>query len=823
MLSRRFYLHGAVSRHTTLAMLASLLSFAAIFVATLSAQEDNVGTIRGSVIDDSTESPVEFANVVLRMKHDSTIVAGKATDQAGKFNFVEIPAGEYFISFYLVGYKEKKTSVFIIDPQRKHLNLGKVRLIATDLSLEEVLVTAEKSLYSATIDRKAYNVDQDLMSKTGSASELLQNVPSVQVDIDGNVSLRGSSNILIMLNGRTSPLMKKNSATVLQQMPANSIERIEVITNPSAKYKPDGTSGIINVVLKKNTKLGINGNIAANAGNQYRYNGNARLNYNPGSLNLYGSYGIRKDSRNRINTDNRQQTATASTLTLYHETLNSYARPLSHIVSLGVDYRLHNQNKFGLSGDYFYNSFTRTESADKLLHNSDRVLINQYRRNRIDNEFEKEYSITAWFEHNFPKEDHTLRLEFNAAGAPEQEDNRYTNVYLLPIGPNEYDNTLIKNGDNNSQLTLEYVNPLTKESHLEAGYSGEFISNDFDFYAERFDTNQRKFVTDITKTNRFLYDESIHALYGTYKQSFGSFGLMAGLRAERAWVKSNLVTLDSIMTNRYFSLYPTLHLSHKLSKLTELQLSYSRRTNRPEGDELNPFPEYRDPRNVSAGNPKLRPEYIHSLELGCQFQNDAVSILPALFYRYTYNRFTSVTQALNDTTLLTTRQNLANDQSGGLEVIVSANLSDLITVHGNANAFQNQIDASNLGYSKKKSITTWGGSFTVDMNLSGTSRLQINSTYNSSRLRPQGKQSPSYVVNTGFRQEVLEGKLSLALTITDVFKTLRRKFALNIPSLNQTIVNKRDARIVYLNFTYRFGAQSKKSKKAEQIHYDENP
>jgi outer membrane receptor protein involved in Fe transport len=799
-----------------------VVSLAAVFVPTLSAQENNVGTIRGSVIDDSTASPIEFANVVLRMKHDSTIVSGKVTDQAGKFNFAEVPADQYFITFSMVGYKEKKTPVFRIDPQHQHLNLGKVSLVVAAVSLGEVQVTAEKALYNATIDRKVYNVDQDLMSKAGSASELLQNVPSVQVDIDGNVSLRGSSDVLIMLNGKTSPLLKKNSATVLQQMPANSIERIEVITNPSAKYKPEGTSGMINIVLKKNTKLGINGSMNANAGNQNRYNGNTTLNYHPGALNLYGSYGMRKDRRNRINTDNRLQADAASTLTFYNETLNSYARPLSHIVSLGADYQLDHQNKFGVAGDYFYNSFTRTESADKLLHDSARLLINQYRRNRLDYEFEKEYSVTASFEHNFAKEDHTLRLEFSTAGAPEQEDNHYTNVYLLPAGPNEYDNTLIKNGGNNRQLTLEYSNPLTAESSLEAGYNGEFTSNDFDFYAERFEANQQQFVTDATKTNRFLYDESIQALYATYKQSFGSFGFMAGLRTEHASLKSNLVTLDSALTSRYFNLYPTLHLSHKLSKLTELQLSYSRRTNRPEGDELNPFPEYRDPSNVSAGNPKLRPEYVHSIELGWQFQNGTVSILPALFYRYTYNRFTAVTQALNDTTLLTTRQNLASDQSGGLEVVVSADVGDFMTVHGNANAFRDQIDASNLGYGTKKSTTTWSGNLTVDMNLSGTSRLQINSRYNSSRLTPQGKQAPSYMVNTGFRQELLGGKFALVLTITDVFKTYKRESALNTPLLSRTVVNKRDARIMYLNFTYRFGAQSKKSKE-EQIHYDDKP
>ena len=787
----------------------------------LGAVQDTVGTIRGSVIEESAGDPLEFVNVVLRNKVDSAIVKGRVTDKRGRFEFLEVSAGEYFITFSLIGYREKTTPAFVIDAQHRHLNVGEVRLVATELHLDEVLVTAEKSLYNASIDRKVYNVDQDLMGKAVSASELLQNVPSVQVDLDGNISLRGSSNVLIMLNGKTSPLMNRNSATVLQQMSASSIERIEVITNPSAKYKPEGTSGIINIVLKRNTSLGINGNIAGNAGNQDRYNGSIRLNYNPGAFNIYGSYGIRKDSRNRINTDNRSQIDAASTLTFYNENLNSSASPLSHLISLGFDYRLDQQNQVGLSGNYFYNSFTRTEKSNKLLENSDQIVIDQHDRNRLDNEYEKEHSLTAFFEHNFPKEDHKLRLEFNVARAPEQEDNHYTNVYLLPVGPNGYDNTLIRNGDNNTQLTLEYSNPLNEESSLEAGYIGEFIRNDFDFYVEYFDASQQRFVKDVMKTNRFLYGENINALYATYKRSFGAFGLMAGVRTEHASVKSNLVTLDSTITNTYFSLYPSLHLSYKLSKVAELQLSYSRRTRRPEGDELNPFPEYRDPWNVSQGNPKLLPEYVHSAELGCQFEDDRISILPALFYRYTYNRFTSVTQLITDTLLLTTRQNLSNDQSGGLEVVVSANFGDLIAAHWSANVFVNQIDASNLGYSNRKSITTWRSALTLDMNLSTTSRLQINSNYNSSRLTPQGQYSPSYVLNTGFLQNLFEGKLSLVLTVTDVFNTLKREYALNTLSLNQTVVNKRDSRIVYLGFTYRFGAQEKKSKE-EQLRYDDN-
>lgn len=787
----------------------------------LLAQQADPGTIRGSVIDESTNRPVEFVNVVIHQKSDSAIVTGKITDKAGKFDFPDVHDGEYFISFGLIGYKAKGTALFLIDAQHKHLNLGVVSLVATTVELDELLVTGEKSIFNNSIDRKVYNVDQDLMSKSGSVSDLLQNVPSVQVDIDGTVTLRGSSNVLFMMNGKSSPLLKKNSAEVLQQLPASSIEKIEVITNPSAKYNPEGTAGIINIVLKKNTMLGVNGNLTANGGNQNRLNGNARLNYNPGSLNITGSYSIRKDSRNRINTDTRAQVEAASALTYYNENLNSLASPLSHTASLGADYRVDQGNSIGLAGNYFYNGFTRIDNSNKVLQSSARATINEYNRNRHDDEYEKEYGLTTYYEHQFPGEDHKLRLEFSASKSPEQEDNHYSNIYLLPVSPTSYDNTLIKNSNSKSQLSVDYSKPLGKISSFEAGYAGELNNNDFDFYGEYFDTGAQQFVRDATKTNRFQYDESIHALYATYKNSFGDFGLLGGIRTEQAFTKSTQVTNGVTGTTSYFSLYPSLHLSYKLNETAELQLSYSKRTHRPEADDLNPFPEYRDPRNVSAGNPNLLPEYIHSLEFGCQFQNEAFSILPAFYYRYTVNRFTTVTQVLNDTTLLTTRQNLSSDQAGGVELIVSGNFGDLITAHANANGFYNQIDASNLGYGGTRSITSWSGSLTFNLNLAKATRLQVNSNYNSARLTAQGESSPSYVVNTGFRQEMYDGKLSLILTVADIFRTLKRQTELNTPVLNQTLVNTRDSRIIYFGVTWHFGAPPKKSKD-DQLRYDNN-
>ncbi|MCX6135737.1 MAG: TonB-dependent receptor [Ignavibacteriales bacterium] len=792
-----------------------------LFTACLFPQNQRGTTISGKVVDEVSGRPMEFVNVVVRNAADSTVAAGTETDSKGTFVFQNIPEGEYFLRMSFVGYQENVTPTHRIGAQTSTWNLGVVPLKEGSVKLDEVLITAQKALFTNSIDRKVYNIGQDIMSKSGSTSELLQSIPSVEVDIDGNVSLRGSSSVLILINGKSSPLMAKSSATVLQQMPASSIERIELITNPSAKYKPDGTSGIINIVLKKNVSLGTNGAITANIGNNSRYNGNVRLNYNPGDLNLFGSYSLRQDSRNRITMDTRLQKDVSGGSTYYQEDLLSDATPLSHMAALGLDYALDASTSAGISGNYFYNGFTRLENASKVVQDLLGRNIQVFGRNRVDYEYEDEYGFKMFAEHKFKKKNQKLRLEINGSNAPEQEDNHYTDISTFPPAPDQHDNSLIKQTERKFETTLDYSDPLSEDATFETGYAGEMNRRDMDFYFENYSASLQRFLKDNSKSNRFIYDEAVHAFYATYERSFGDFGFMAGLRAEGSFIKSNLVTLDSTITNSYFSVFPTVHLTYALSPASELRLSYSKRVRRPEGDDLNPFPEYRDPRNISSGNPKLKPEYVHSLEFGCKFETDLFSVLPSLYYRYTYDRFTSITQLINDTTLLTTRTNLSNDRSTGIEVILSADLGDIASVHGSTNVFFNQIDASNLGYGQNKSVTTWSGALTVSVNVTRSSMMQVNSNYSSRRLTPQGESLPSYVVNMGMRQELIAGKLSITATVADVFKSLRRESFLDTPLLHQNLVNRRDSRIVYVGITYNFGAPPKKQKE-ESLRYDDS-
>lgn len=779
--------------------------------------ESSVG---GTVVDRSSKKPIEFASVELLNPADSAVVQNTITDRKGKFLLEKISAGNYIISFSFIGYDKTVIPVNVEQPKE---NLGNIEIGVISKSMDEVVVTTKRSLLNTSIDRKIYNVSQDIMAQSGSASDILKNIPSVEVDIEGGVSLRGSEDVMILINGRPSPLMGRTRAEALQQLPANSIERIEVITNPSARYKPDGTSGIINIVLKKNTRMGWNGSVVANAGKGDRYNGAITLNYKPGKLNLFSNYSIRQDRRFRLNTSTRDYAdSSGQPESYYTETSSSLARPVSNMVSLGGEYTLDERNSMGLSGNYQYRKLVRNDISGRSFYDKNRLLTNRFHRLRYDPEFEKEKDATLYWQHNFPREDHELRTELNISSSAEQEDNHFTNIYYFPIQPSAFDNTLVKEKDEQQQLTIEYANPVSENTKINAGYNGSFNQVDLDFYGEHYDTAQKKFVKDLEKSNLFKYKEAIHALYLTYEQGFEKFGYSAGVRAEQAFINGTLVTKDSLISNRYFKFYPTLHLSYKL-KNGELQLNYSKRVNRPDGDELNPFPEFRDPYHFQAGNPKLLPEIIHSVEFGYKWQNDNFSIVPSLYYRYKQNGFTSVTIPLNDSVLLTTEQNLSNDQSAGLELIVNARAGNFFSANLSSNFFYNQIDASDLGFINKKTILSMSTNFNSTFTITKTTMLQLSSNYRSARLTPQGKSFGSFVLNTGLKQDLFKKKVSATLTISDLFKTQRQRTELNIPGLQQLSTGKRDARIIFLGISYRFGKTAKKpTDENEKLQFDDS-
>jgi outer membrane receptor protein involved in Fe transport len=777
--------------------------------------------ISGTVVDKISKQPVEFVNVVLLTDKDSIVVKGTVTDKKGRYTLTDITPGNYSVRYTYIGYAIPETKRLIITREQTAIQLGTIELSNRTTTLNEVVVTGKKSMLRTSIDRKVYQVSQDLMSKSGSASDILKNIPSVEIDIEGNVNLRGSGEVMILINGRPSPLMGKNRAEVLQQLPANSIERIEVITNPSARFRPDGTSGIINIVLKKNTTNGMTGNIIGNIGNRERSNGSLNLNYKKGKFNSFITYNIRQDERNRFNELDRTYFDSTGKISGYYEENGKLkARPLSHLLRGGIDYSINEKNSIGFSVNYIPSGLTRNDLVQRYYFDKNNQLTNQFNRTRYAPATEYENDATLYWQRNFKKEDEELRVEATISAQAEDEKNYYNNIYNYPPQRSLPDNNWVNQIEKNQQVTVDYVNPLTEKSKLEIGYAGSFIQQDIDFYVEDFDTLQNKFIPNNLRSNRFLYNESVHAVYGTWQHTYDAFSFSLGLRAEAAHTKVNLQTKDSIINNQYFQLYPTLHLAYQLRK-GELQLNYSRRVNRPDGDDMNPFPEYIDPLNLRAGNPKLLPEYIHSVELGYQLKGEKFSFVPSIYYRYKYNGFTTVTKPINDSVLLTTRENLSNDQSAGIELIASFNSAKFFSANLSANIFYNSINADNLGILQKKSIVSFSTNFISTFTFTPNTQMQLSCNYRSARQTAQGQFFPTFVINMGARQDLFKKKLAITLTLSDVFKTLRQKVTLNTAYFNQTAITSRDARVLYIGFSYRFGTAAKKPV-TEKMQFDNN-
>jgi outer membrane receptor protein involved in Fe transport len=772
--------------------------------------------VTGRIAEQATGEPMAFVNVLL-YKTDSTLVTGVLTDTAGIFSITPVARDSYYLEISFIGFETQRTAAFLVDSSG--LNMGTIAILPSAQILGGVDIVDEKPLIGIDVDKKVYNVEKDLQSVSGSATNVLENIPSVTVNEDGTISLRGSSNVTIFINGRPSPMMRTNSAAALQQIPANTIERIEIITNPSAKYNPNGTAGIINIVLKKDTKQGLNGTATVNAGWNDRYNGTVILNYRPGKWNFYGSYGYRQDLRQRYASDTRIIRDSLEQPSGYYNSYGTkFYRPQSHTATFGTDYAINSHNDIGVSGEFFFMNFEEQETFSVLLGDSSGNTTQDYNRDHFDREMETDQEGTFYFEHRFKKEEHGLSIELALANHFEEERNQFTQYYRTPLLSTAYDNTWIRQWEKAGEAVFEYAYPVNEDASLEAGFTSEWLTQDFDFLQEYFDTTTQTWRINPGRSNKFIFGQQLHAGWFTWEQSIEDFGFLAGIRLEETRISSNLVGQDSIVHNNYFSFYPSLHLLWEPADNYEVQLSYSKRINRPEGDELNPFPEYDDPRNIWAGNPFLKPEQVHSFELGFSYRKKSLLFVPSVYYRYIYDAFTEVSYYIDDSTLYSTVANLSKDQSGGVEMILIYRYKKLGAVNFSGNLFYNRIDASNLGYPESRSAVSGSVKLGINANLSKTTAMQVNANYRFPMLTPQGKYLASYGVNLGLRQNVMKGKGSVIVTVSDVFNTMQWTSVIDTPELYQYTTGKRKSQIIYLGFSYRFG---KTGKSEEDMKFDE--
>jgi len=800
-----------------------IILFIGIITNSLAAQT-KTGTITGTVVDKSNNSPLEAADVTIHRARDSSLVKGTSTDAEGKFTLSEISFGKYFIKANAVGYNFTTVSGISINQDNQTVSLEPIRLTSGTTTTEEIIVEAEKSLIEFRPDKKIFNVSKNMTTQGSSLIDLLKEVPSVAVDQDGNVSLRGSEGVKIMIDGRQFGLEGQNRNIILEQIPASDVESIELITNPSAKYEAEGTAGIINVILKKQNQqsMGYNGNLALNLATGDKYGGQFSLNLKNNKVNIYGNYSY--DIRNfTMSGFNDRVYLNNSSIAQISQDNSGRGRNKSHLVRLGMDYSIDQRNALGLSFRYRNSDRSRGNvSASKeydLLNN----LTSDYFT--TSNDIDKGYSfdINANYLLRFKIPQQTLSTDLSYSRDKDDESEENFDSYISPVNStpdkrNEYSNEI----DDALSGKIDYVHPFSKDIKFEAGYKGNYRNRDNDYTVDYFDYNLNQFMTDFNQSNKFIYKEQIHALYGIYSQQLGSFGFSIGGRVEQTFIKGELATTSQFFDRNYIDFFPSTSVSQKITNTTEIQLSYSRRVNRPRHRQLNPFLSYQGPNSYSQGNPNLNPEFTDSYEFNFIQYFPWATVTPAIFYRYTKDEISRQRSLIDSITALTTFVNLNSSKSYGGELIVSSQPTRSLNFNGTFSYFRTEVDATNLQSGLKNAVSTWSARAMSTLNLPANFSLQMSYFYRGKRVTSNGTINPFQSFDAAIKKDLFDKKLSLTLRASDIFKTA--KFVVNIDDVyyREYAERVRDFRGLYLNITYKFGQEEKKQRDKRKGENNQN-
>jgi iron complex outermembrane receptor protein len=821
-------------------LLVSLFFFhAAITVAQDSGQRGNfqkrdsleksmpsIGKVSGSVADSLTRKPAEFASVALIRLRDSVPVAGVLADEKGNFSMKEVPYGRFILKISSIGFADYSGAVISVKPSAPELDLGTIYIRSKARSLKEVEVTGEKSEYINSLDKKIYNLDKNIVNTGGTATEVLRNIPSVTVDIDGNISLRGSGNVNVLIDGKPSGITGSTRQAVLQQIPASSIERIEVITNPSAKYDADGMAGIINVVTKKDKLKGLNANASVGVGTNEKYNAAVGGNYRTGKVNLYANYSFRHEKRASTSVSTRENFYGD---TLFYNNSQSHGENLSdaHVAKGGLDFFLNGNTTLGASATLTYRKESRPEYISFQDLDAEKIIIGDSIRENEDHSTNNSFDGSVDFRKVFQKSkgEWTASASYSNSGRNNDEVYQtFSNIHQLSSSQLVGINTLNSIGT----FQTDIIYPFSETSKLEAGWKSIARKIDAESDGANYFPAADSYTNDPRFIDHFIYDEQIHAGYALYTGRLGKFDYQAGVRGEDYLNSGNSETTGINFDNQYLNIYPSAFLKYHLSKTQETQLSYSRRVNRPESRTMNPFIDYSDPLNLRKGNPEIKPEYVDSYELSYLKNFEKHSLNLTVYYRYTNNlisRYRFINRETNVTT--STFINFSSSQNTGAEIVIKNQLGEFISVMTSANIFQNKINASNVEAELQSTSTNWNARTTINAKLAKNTSLQISGMYMAPAVQPQGSFRGMSGVDAGIRQEMWKGKASVSLNVNDIFNT--RKFIIHntgdgfISDMTRT----RESRVAMLNFSYRFGsadytARRKSQRNQNQQQPDQN-
>ncbi len=788
------------------------------------------GKITGVIVDATTKTPIEYANVALFSIKDSSLVGGSISKPDGSFSIDNIGIGSYYLRISFIGYLDYMRNDIKVTPQNAVVNIGKILFSENAMLLQGVEIVEERSVMEYKLDKRVVNVDKNIVASGGTATDVLENVPSVSVDNDGSISLRGSTNVKILIDGKPSELFGGDIQQILEQIPATTIEAVEIITNPSAKYNPEGMSGIINIKLKeKKENHGINGLANLNIGSALpvftpTVSGSLNLNYGVGKFNFFtvidGNF--RNSLREGESWSKRfNDSALFSSFSQEQETKRNN---LSGSVKVGAEYLINAQNSLSLS--YQFRESERKPKTE--IYTTDYLNpLNSYTQNNKSTQNENNHNINLSYLKQFSQKGRELSLDgsmgFSNNESSSNLEQLFTDYLKIPYLQKSDGN----NKNSNAYLQLNYIHPFSEKIKLESGYNltTNSTNREISYYSG---DSTGDFYLDTLNSNKFDYREMVNALYSTLGyQIIKKLSVQAGLRYEYVNVREEQPAISNgDYTQNYGSFYPTIHSSYSISETQGLQLSYSRRVKRPNMWQLNPFRDYSNPEILEFGNPQLDPEYTNSFELNYNKIFKITNIFASAYFRQTnnmINRFQFIWNEENaeeygfywdgDTTnrVASTFMNIDKGINYGLEVVVDQKITKWWRLNLSMNFYNSSISGSGLGFSNTKSDIMANCKLNSYMTLPWQITLQISGQYQSGWLTVQGSVKPSYYFDMALKKDLWKNRATINVRISDIFAT--RKFGVEVdtPEIQSSSTFRHVSPSLSVGFSYKINQGAKKS------------
>jgi outer membrane receptor protein involved in Fe transport len=784
------------------------------------------GIISGKILDKTKDAPLEYVSFRLFSIKDSSIIAGIFTDLEGKFILENLPIGNYYAKITFTGYAPLIMNDIKISAVMKVVNLGTIKMELGDSKmLQEVKIVGEIDLLKIGIDKKIYNVGEDLSVKGGTANDVLNNIPSVQVDQEGKISLRGDGGVTILIDGRPSSLSGASGKSLLDALPAGSIERIEIVTNPSAKYDPDGTSGIINIVLKKNKLKGFNGLVNGTLGSGDLTGGNSfeggvSLSYRNSKFNTFGSYAGRYTEGYRNNYSDLTQTFTdGSSSRILQERIGTDLNA-GHTIRLGSDFYLKARHLLGISSTASIGRRDRTGSQWNSSYDGTGTQLALWNRYSSDPSQQQNLDVNVNYKFDLKEDRGNLIMDFNQSLGKDDiqgfYDQNYYTIDSVLLGAQPIQQQLFNKERNNvttGQVDFMYTFPKIK-ARIETGTKAILRHQSVNTYSESYDTLQSAYFQDTLSNFKYDYDEKIFSLYGIVGQQLGKFKYQAGIRLEKAYQIPNLISDSIRIVNDYFNFFPSAHVRYALTEKSEISLSYSKRITRAAAADLNPFTSYADPYNLRRGNPYLQPEFIDSYDLGYTNEIKKVTFTVSLYYRHNTQIISRVKEFYSNNTSAMTFINLDGSHNFGSEAVVIVKPFKWWrnTISANANYFQFVDDNTTANWNVNG--ISWNAKYSGAVDFwKKTATVQLNVNYNSPRNSIQGRVQRKGPVDLSFEKTFKEGKWSLGCRVTDIFNKMGFYMDLNQPTVQQTSSFKWLTRKYFVTFSYKFGKLEISNKK----------